>query len=123
MYGGTYRLLARVLGPWGVKLRVVDMSDLDAVASAIEERAPRMVWVETPSNPMLRITDIAGLAALGHAAGAVVVVDNTFASPALQRPLSLGADVVVHSATKYLGGHSDVVGGALAFADATSPRR
>ncbi len=91
VYGGTYRLLARVLGPWGVKLRVVDMSDLDAVASAIEERAPRMVWVETPSNPMLRITDIAGLAALGHAAGAVVVVDNTFASPALQRPLSLGA--------------------------------
>ncbi|MDQ1174930.1 cystathionine gamma-synthase [Microbacterium testaceum] len=118
VYGGTYRLLARVLGPWGVKLRVVDMSDLDAVASAIEERAPRMVWVETPSNPMLRITDIAGLAALGHAAGALVVVDNTFASPALQRPLSLGADVVVHSATKYLGGHSDVVGGALAFADA-----
>ncbi len=77
-----------------------------------------MVWVETPSNPMLRITDIAGLARLGHAAGAIVVVDNTFASPALQRPLSLGADVVVHSATKYLGGHSDVVGGALAFADA-----
>ncbi|MFM9709843.1 PLP-dependent transferase, partial [Streptomyces galilaeus] len=79
----------------------VDMSDLDAVASAIQERAPRMVWVETPSNPMLRITDIAGLARLGHAAGAIVVVDNTFASPALQRPLSLGADVVVHSATKY----------------------
>ena len=118
VYGGTYRLLARVLGPWGVTLRVVDMSDLDAVAAAIEERAPRMVWVETPSNPMLRITDIAGLARLGHAAGAIVVVDNTFASPALQRPLSLGADVVVHSATKYLGGHSDVVGGALAFADA-----
>lgn len=118
VYGGTYRLLARVLGPWGVKLRVVDMSDLDAVASAIQERAPKMVWVETPSNPMLRITDIEGLARLGHAAGALVVVDNTFASPALQRPLSLGADVVVHSATKYLGGHSDVVGGALAFADA-----
>ncbi len=118
VYGGTYRLLARVLGPWGVKLRVVDMSDLDAVASALAERAPKMVWVETPSNPMLRITDIAGLARLGHDAGALVVVDNTFASPALQRPLSLGADVVVHSATKYLGGHSDVVGGALAFADA-----
>ncbi|MGL1080441.1 PLP-dependent transferase, partial [Vibrio parahaemolyticus] len=71
VYGGTYRLLARVLGPWGVKLRVVDMSDLDAVASAIQDRAPRMVWVETPSNPMLRITDIAGLARLGHAAGAI----------------------------------------------------
>ncbi|KLD32570.1 hypothetical protein TB15x_23085, partial [Xanthomonas perforans] len=112
-YGGTYRLLARVLGPWGVKLRVVDMSDLDAVASAIEERAPRMVWVETPSNPMLRITDIAGLAALGHAAGAVVVVDNTFASPALQRPLSLGADVVVHSATKFLSGHGANLAGAV----------
>ncbi|RLK52689.1 cystathionine gamma-synthase [Microbacterium telephonicum] len=113
VYGGTHRLLARVLGPWGVSLRVVDMSDPDAVRAAVAERAPRILWVETPSNPLLRITDIAGLAAIGHAAGALVVVDNTFATPALQQPLALGADVVVHSTTKYLGGHSDVVGGAL----------
>jgi cystathionine gamma-synthase len=117
VYGGTYRLIARILGPWGVTLRVVDMSDADAVASAIEERAPKIVWVETPSNPLLRITDIAELARVSHAAGALVVVDNTFASPALQRPLALGADVVVHSTTKYLGGHSDVVGGALVLND------
>jgi cystathionine gamma-synthase len=117
VYGGTYRLLARVLGPWGIGLRVVDMSDLDAVGAALAERPARILWVETPSNPMLRITDIAGLARLGHAAGALVVVDNTFASPALQQPLALGADVVVHSTTKYLGGHSDVVGGALVLND------
>lgn len=117
VYGGTYRLLARVLGPWGVRLRVVDMSDLDAVRAAIEAAPPRILWVETPSNPLLRITDISGLAEIGHAAGALVVVDNTFATPALQRPLALGADVVVHSTTKYLGGHSDVVGGALALSD------
>lgn len=117
VYGGTHRLIARVLAPWGVKLRVVDMSDLAAVRAAVAERAPRVLWVETPSNPLLRITDIAGLAALGHEAGALVVVDNTFATPALQRPLGLGADVVVHSTTKYLGGHSDVVGGALVLDD------
>ena len=117
VYGGTHRLLARVLAPWGVKLRVVDMSDPDAVRAAVAERAPRIVWVETPSNPLLRITDIAGLAAIGHEAGALVVVDNTFATPALQQPLSFGADVVVHSTTKYLGGHSDVVGGALVLND------
>jgi cystathionine gamma-synthase len=117
VYGGTYRLIARILGPWGVGLRVVDMSDLTAVEAALAERPARIVWVETPSNPLLRITDIAGLARLGHAAGALVVVDNTFASPALQQPLSLGADVVVHSTTKYLGGHSDVVGGALVMND------
>ena len=113
VYGGTYRLIARVLAPWGIGLRVVDMSDLAAAEAALEQRPARIVWVETPSNPLLRITDIAGLARLGHAAGALVVVDNTFASPALQQPLALGADVVVHSTTKYLGGHSDVVGGAL----------
>jgi cystathionine gamma-synthase len=117
VYGGTYRLIARILGPWGVGLRVVDMSDLDAVAAALEQKPARILWVETPSNPLLRITDIAGLAKLGRDAGALVVVDNTFASPALQQPLSLGADVVVHSATKYLGGHSDVVGGALVLDD------
>ncbi|MFS0714073.1 cystathionine gamma-synthase [Microbacterium sp. 2P01SA-2] len=117
VYGGTHRLIARVLAPWGVKLRVVDMSDLAAVRAAVAERAPRVLWVETPSNPLLRITDIAGLAAVGHEAGSLVVVDNTFATPALQRPLALGADVVVHSTTKYLGGHSDVVGGALVLDD------
>ncbi|MFK4114186.1 cystathionine gamma-synthase [Microbacterium sp. NPDC006705] len=117
VYGGTHRLIARVLAPWGVKLRVVDMSDLDAVRAAVAERAPRVLWVETPSNPLLRITDIAGLATIGHEAGSLVVVDNTFATPALQRPLELGADVVVHSTTKYLGGHSDVVGGALVLDD------
>ena len=117
VYGGTYRLIARVLGPWGIGVRVVEMSDLPAVESALAERPARIVWVETPSNPLLRITDIAGLARLGHAAGALVVVDNTFASPALQQPLGLGADVVVHSTTKYLGGHSDIVGGALVVSD------
>lgn len=117
VYGGTYRLLARVLGPWGVRLRLVDMSDEDAVRAAVAERAPRLLWVETPSNPLLRITDIATLARIGHGAGALVVVDNTFATPALQQPLALGADVVVHSTTKYLGGHSDVVGGALVLAE------
>jgi len=94
------------------------MSDLDAVAAALEERPARILWVETPSNPLLKVSDIAGLARLGHAAGALVVVDNTFATPALQQPLALGADVVVHSTTKYLGGHSDVVGGALVTNDA-----
>lgn len=118
VYGGTYRLIARILGPWGVGLRVVDMRDLGAVEAALREHPARIVWVETPSNPLLHITDIAGLAKLGHDAGALVVVDNTFASPALQQPLALGADVVVHSTTKYLGGHSDVVGGALVINDA-----
>lgn len=117
VYGGTYRLLARVLGPWGVNVRVIDMTDLDAVAASLAERPARILWVETPSNPLLKVTDIAGLGRIGHDAGALVVVDNTFASPALQRPLDLGADVVVHSATKYLGGHSDVVGGALVVQD------
>jgi cystathionine gamma-synthase len=117
VYGGTYRLIARILGPWGIGVRVVDMSDLATVEAALEERPSRIVWVETPSNPLLRVTDIAGLARLGHAAGALVVVDNTFASPALQQPLAHGADVVVHSTTKYLGGHSDVVGGALVLND------
>ncbi len=117
VYGGTHRLIAQILGPWGVRLRIVDMSDLDAVAAALAERPVRIVWVESPGNPLLRITDIAALGRLAHQAGALFVVDNTFASPALQRPLALGADVVVHSTTKYLGGHSDVVGGALVLND------
>ena len=117
VYGGTFRLLSRVLGDWGVTVQVVDMSDTDAVRAAVAVRTPRVLWVETPSNPLLRISDIAALAQIGHAAGSLVVVDNTFATPALQRPLSLGADVVVHSTTKYLGGHSDVVGGAVVLRD------
>ncbi|MGX1700944.1 cystathionine gamma-synthase [Microbacterium sp. NPDC055357] len=117
VYGGTYRLIARIFGAWGVGVRVVEMSDLAAVEAALVERPARILWVETPSNPLLKISDVAELARLGHAAGALVVVDNTFASPALQQPLDLGADVVVHSTTKYIGGHSDVVGGALVFAD------
>ena len=117
VYGGTFRLISRVLGAWGVTVQVVDMSDTDAVRNAVAAQAPRVLWVETPSNPLLRISDIAALAAIGHEAGSVVVVDNTFATPALQRPLELGADVVVHSTTKYLGGHSDVVGGAVVLRD------
>ncbi|MET0734415.1 MAG: cystathionine gamma-synthase [Microbacterium sp.] len=117
VYGGTYRLIARILGPWGVGVRVIDMSDLAIVEAALAERPARILWVETPSNPLLKISDIIGLSRLGRAAGALVVVDNTFASPALQQPLALGADVVVHSTTKYLGGHSDIVGGALVLND------
>ncbi|TQJ29853.1 cystathionine gamma-synthase [Microbacterium sp. SLBN-146] len=117
VYGGTYRLLARILAPWGVGLRVAEMTDLAAVEAALAEGPTRILWVETPSNPLLKVSDITELARLGHAAGALVVVDNTFASPALQQPLSLGADVVVHSTTKYIGGHSDVVGGALVTND------
>ena len=117
VYGGTFRLISRVLGAWGVTVQVVDMSDLEAVRAAVAERTPRVLWVETPSNPLLRISDIAALAEIGHGAGSVVVVDNTFATPVLQQPLALGADVVVHSTTKYLGGHSDVVGGAVVLRD------
>jgi cystathionine gamma-synthase len=113
VYGGTHRLVSRVFVPWGVSISTVEMSDLDAVRSTIRPDATKVVWVETPSNPLMKITDIAALAQLGHEFGATVVVDNTFASPYLQRPLELGADVVVHSTTKYLGGHSDVLGGAI----------
>ena len=116
-YGGTYRLVARVFGPWGIDHTPVDLSDLDAVAAAIEPGRTKVVWVETPTNPLLGISDIAALAALARGAGAVLVVDNTFATPYLQQPLALGADVGVHSTTKYIGGHSDVVGGALIVSD------
>lgn len=118
VYGGTHRLVSRVFVPWGASLSTVDMSDLDAVKAAIRPDATKVVWVETPSNPLMKITDIAAVAEIAHAVGAVVVVDNTFASPALQQPLALGADVVVHSTTKYLGGHSDVLGGAVVLKDA-----
>ncbi|KQM80737.1 cystathionine gamma-synthase [Agromyces sp. Leaf222] len=116
VYGGTHRLIRKVHGAWGVRHSTVDLGDLDAVRAAIEPGVTKVLWIETPSNPLMKITDIAALAALGAEAGALVVVDNTFATPALQQPIALGAQVVVHSTTKYLGGHSDVVGGALVFA-------
>ncbi|HEX6953956.1 MAG TPA: cystathionine gamma-synthase [Agromyces sp.] len=116
VYGGTHRLVRRIFGDWGVRHTTVDTSDLDAVRDAIELGTTRVLWVETPSNPLMKISDIAALAELGDEAGVLVVVDNTFASPALQQPLALGAGVVIHSTTKYLGGHSDVVGGGLVFA-------
>lgn len=115
-YGGTYRLIARVLNRWGVDFTPVAMHDADAVAAAIRPNT-RLVWVETPTNPLLNVADISAIATIAHDAQAKLVVDNTFASPYLQQPLALGADVVVHSTTKYLGGHSDVVGGALIAAD------
>jgi cystathionine gamma-synthase len=116
-YGGTYRLLRALAGKHHFELATVDLTAPDADA-LIAARRPRLVWVETPSNPLLRITDVRRIAAAAHAVGALVVADNTFLSPVLQQPLSLGADVVVHSTTKYLNGHSDVVGGAVIAADA-----
>jgi cystathionine gamma-synthase len=115
-YGGTFRLFAKVLSRWGLGYEAVHMSDLDRVRAAVRPET-RMIWSETPTNPLLGIADIAGLATLAHEHGALLVVDNTFASPYLQQPLALGADVVVHSTTKYLGGHSDVIGGALVVGD------
>jgi cystathionine gamma-synthase len=112
-YGGTYRLFAKVLSQWGVSHEAVALDDTAAVQAALASRPVRLVWAESPTNPLLSVPDLAELAGVAHAHGALLVVDNTFASPYLQRPLSLGADVVVHSTTKYLGGHSDVVGGAV----------
>ncbi|MFB8759799.1 cystathionine gamma-synthase [Streptomyces nigra] len=116
-YGGTFRLFAKVVARWGVEWSVADTSDPAAVRAAITPKT-KVIWVETPSNPLLGITDIAAVAQVARDTGARLVVDNTFATPYLQQPLSLGADVVVHSLTKYMGGHSDVVGGALIAADA-----
>jgi cystathionine gamma-synthase len=116
-YGGTYRLFAQVAAPWGVEHSPVDLTDLTAVEQAVRPGTTKVIWAETPTNPLLTVVDIAALAALAHEAGALLVVDNTFASPYLQQPLALGADVVVHSTTKYLGGHSDVIGGGLVVAD------
>ncbi|HEX4016471.1 MAG TPA: cystathionine gamma-synthase [Frankiaceae bacterium] len=122
-YGGTYRLFARVLGEWGVQFSPVAMHDLDAVRAAVRPGQTRVLWCETPTNPLLGIADIAGLASIANECGALLVVDNTFASPYLQQPLALGAGAVVHSTTKYLGGHSDVVGGALITSDAALGER
>ena len=116
-YGGTFRLFDKIFKPWGVSYRPVPVSDPDAVRAALADAPAKVVWVESPTNPLLSIADISMLAQLAHEAGALLVVDNTFASPYLQQPLELGADVVVHSTTKYLGGHSDVVGGAAVVAD------
>ena len=116
-YGGTYRLFAKVEEPWGLAHTAAQVSDVDAVRAAVRPGETRMVWVETPTNPLLNIGDIEALAGVAHDAGALLVVDNTFASPYLQQPITLGADVVVHSTTKYCGGHSDVVGGALVVRD------
>ncbi|MEU6731943.1 cystathionine gamma-synthase [Streptomyces physcomitrii] len=115
-YGGTFRLFAKVARRWGVEFSVADTSDMASVRAALTPQT-KAIWVETPSNPLLGITDIAAVADVARDAGARLVVDNTFASPYLQQPLALGADVVVHSLTKYMGGHSDVVGGALVVSD------
>ncbi|WP_104196813.1 cystathionine gamma-synthase [Cryobacterium sp. M15] len=116
VYGGTHRLINKVHAAWGVQNTTVEMSDLTAVEAAIRPET-KILWVETPSNPLMKISDIAALAEIAHRHGIVAIVDNTFASPALQHPLDFGADVVVHSTTKYLGGHSDVLGGALIIND------
>ncbi|WP_218711356.1 cystathionine gamma-synthase [Arthrobacter sp. BF1] len=127
VYGGTYRLITRVLSIWGISSAAVDMNDGGALAAAVAAGGPegktKMLWVETPSNPMMKITDIAALAEVAHAAGALLVVDNTFASPYLQNPLALGADIVVHSTTKYIGGHSDASGGAIILSDAEAAEK
>ncbi|MGH7618026.1 MAG: trans-sulfuration enzyme family protein [Gemmatimonadaceae bacterium] len=111
-YFGTLKLVRDVFGPWGLELSVIDMTDLDAVKASIRPNT-KLVWLETPSNPLLRVVDIAAIATIAHGVGAVCAVDNTWGTPVLQRPLALGADVSMHSTTKYLGGHSDVLGGAL----------
>jgi cystathionine gamma-synthase len=116
-YGGTFRLFDKVEQVWGLGHSPAPVSDVNRVAAAIRPGETKLVWVETPTNPLLNIGDIEALAAVAHDAGALLVVDNTFASPYLQQPLTLGADVVVHSTTKYCGGHSDVVGGALVVKD------
>jgi cystathionine gamma-synthase len=115
-YGGTFRLVDKVLALWGVEYTPVDLADIGALRAALRPTT-RVVWCETPTNPLLGIADIAAVADVARTAGARLVVDNTFASPYLQQPLALGADVVLHSTTKYVGGHSDVVGGALVTGD------
>ena len=123
LYGGTFRLFDKVVAPTGVRFTFVDTSDTAAVAAELAREPARLVWLESPTNPTLRLADIAAISAAAHAAGAQVAVDNTFASPALQQPLALGADFAVHSTTKYIGGHSDVVGGAIVTNDAAAYER
>ena len=116
-YGGTYRLFAKVQERWGLDFTASTGADVDAFRAALQPGRTKLVWVESPTNPLMGIVDIAAVAELAHEAGALLVVDNTFASPYLQQPLALGADAVMHSTTKYMGGHSDVIGGALVLAD------
>src|SRR5690606_32441327 len=116
IYGGTYRLFHKILPSAGVTVRMAASSDLAHFEKAITERT-KLVWIESPGNPLLSITDIAGCAEIAHRHGALLGVDSTFATPALTRPLELGADIVMHSATKYIGGHSDLIGGALVTRD------
>jgi cystathionine gamma-synthase len=117
-YFGSIKLMREIFGPWGVELSLVDMTDLGAVKGALRGNT-KGIWIETPSNPLLKITDIAAVTKIAHGAGAIAVVDNTWGTPILTRPLELGADVVMHSTTKYFGGHSDVLGGALVARNGT----
>lgn len=116
-YGGTYRLVAKIAEPWGLEWTVTDLTDVAAVRAAVRPGQTKIIWVETPTNPLLGIVDLDAMASLAREVGALLVVDNTFASPYLQQPIAHGADIVVHSTTKYVGGHSDVVGGALVVVD------
>lgn len=113
LYGGTYRLFRQVFEPYGIEFSFVDMTNLEEVKSSIKD-STKIVWIETPTNPLLRVIDIKEVSKISSKAGALSIVDNTFASPYLQQPLLLGADVTMHSTTKYLGGHSDIIGGAVA---------
>jgi cystathionine gamma-synthase len=117
-YGGSYRAIDQVYGPWGVTHTCIDMSDLYLVADVISQTKPKVVRIETPTNPEMSVADIAAICDIAHRNGAWALVDNTFATPALQQPISLGADAIIHSTTKYLGGHSDVVGGAIVLNNA-----
>lgn len=117
MYGGTYRLFSKIFAPFGIQFSYVDTSDINNISAAVTPKT-RLIWIETPTNPLMSITDIAATAQIAHQAGALLCVDNTFASPYLQNPLQLGADIVMHSSTKYLGGHSDVIQGCLVMNDA-----
>ncbi|HVZ24910.1 MAG TPA: aminotransferase class I/II-fold pyridoxal phosphate-dependent enzyme, partial [Sediminibacterium sp.] len=117
MYGGTYRLFTKVFAKFGIQFRYVDTTDTENIRKAISPNT-KLIWIETPTNPLMNITDIASVAAISKSAGILLCVDNTFASPYLQNPLTLGADIVMHSATKYLGGHSDVIQGCLVMNDA-----
>lgn len=121
-YGGTYRLFAKVAQPWGIDHSTAEITNPESIAAAMNSNT-KLVWIETPTNPLLNVGDIAAIAEVAHAGGALLVVDNTFASPYLQQPLLLGADIVLHSTTKYMGGHSDVVGGALVAIDAEIAER
>ncbi len=122
-YGGTYRLVSKIAAPWGLDYTAAELTDVAAARAAARPGQTKIIWVETPTNPLLGIVDLAAMATLAREVGALLVVDNTFASPYLQQPIAHGADVVVHSTTKYVGGHSDVVGGALVVVDADLAER